>query len=124
MVVKATVMQLARTKAAPNRGIRPFQVMRMMVGTRITIREARRLRQIVVRSAFSRCANMAEVEGSVLAGMMVEYGCYYERISVPVRPMNTSSSVIFPLREARMTSGLSRLQSIRDWGESMAMIRP
>jgi hypothetical protein len=68
-------MQLDNTKAAPNLSIRPFQVMRMMEGMRITIILARRLRHWVVRSARRRFEKTEEVDGNVVAGAMRSAGC-------------------------------------------------
>src|ERR1700678_2825358 len=68
MALRPTVMQLERTKGAPNLGIRPFQVMRMMDGMRITMMLARRLRHWVVRSARRRLVKTDAAGVSLIAG--------------------------------------------------------
>src|ERR1700722_10544897 len=125
MAFSPRVMALARTKAPPVFSINAFQAMTIMTGRRMTITEARRLRHWVVRSALKRDMNTSREEGRmrgavwvpgwsmIREGEVVDMGnvllavveyCY-ARTSAPVRPMKTSSRVIFPRREAAMTSG-------------------
>src|SRR3984957_12925894 len=142
MALRPTVMQLDNTKGAPNLSINPFQVMRIMEGMRITMMLARRLRHWVVRSARTRLEKtddagvslMAGATGLAVAGVAGEGNVddislafmviIYDLMASPVRPIKTSSRVTRPLRDARMTSGLSRLSSMMACGGSVVMIWP
>ena len=115
------VIQLESAKAPPNLSISPFHEIKIIVGTSITMITALRLRHCVVKSAPSNEVSAAEVDGILVCMFMI---LFYERIARPVRPMNTSSNVIFPLRDALMTSGLVRLLSISACGVSIVITCP
>src|ERR1700677_4466626 len=145
MAFRARVMALPSTKAPPVLLMSPFQAMTMMTGSNTTIRDARWLRHRVVRSALRRDRKTVRADGNargagrtsgetiIIAGedvvadiinyfsswTLMEYD--YARTSSPVRAMKTSSRVIFPFREARMTSGRSQLLSMMARGVSTVM---
>src|SRR5450432_605758 len=106
MALRQMVMQLDNTKAPPNLGIRPFHAKMMTVGMNKISTNDLRLRHCAIKSARNNEDKTALVAGMVVVG--IYNFLFYERTVRPVRPMNTSSSVIFPLREALITSGSSR----------------
>ncbi len=96
-------MHIDNANTDPILSIIPFHEIRIITGTsKIKIVE-RRLRHCVVKSAQSNDDNAADVLGTIVSIFI-----FYARTVRPVKPMNTSSNVIFPFLETLITSGSFR----------------
>ena len=76
----------------------------MMTGTSKTRITDLLLRHWVLKSALNRQDNAVEVDG-IIVSIFIKF---YARTVRPVRPINTSSSVILPFLDTLTTSGLFR----------------